>query len=101
MRKIKTSENVYNPPDQFWGVSYQYTFYRERHLQVGALLRLGFVENEFLTHVPSLVFDFIINDYWKVSTRASVRGEQASYGLSLVFNIPFKKEFPYRLGKKR
>jgi hypothetical protein len=89
------SDNEYTPPNKFYGATYQYTFYREKHLQLGAMMRVGMVDKQFLVHVPSFIVDFVFNDYLKVAMTVGSRGKNPSYGLNAYSNLPLKKnEFP-------
>lgn len=94
--KIKFSKHIYNPSNNYTGAFYQFTFYREQNLNVGIMLRGGYVDDRFFAYVPSLMFDFLFNDYLKMAVSAGVRGNLPSVGFNLSFNIPFKKhEFPH------
>jgi hypothetical protein len=93
--KIGYSYNIYNPSNNYKGIQYQYTFYREKNLHVGIMLRGGHVDDQFLAYVPALMFDFIFNDYLKFAVSAGVRGQLPSVGFYLSGNLPLKKhEFP-------
>lgn len=103
LRKVDYSSNEYNPSSELWGVSYQFVFYREKHLQLGGMIRTGFVDDQFLVHVPSLTTEFVFNDFMKLMLTVGARGKQPAYGLNFYFNLPLKKnEFPHPiLVKKR
>lgn len=93
--KINYNANEYSPPHRLAGGFYQFTFYRETNLQVGAMLRAGFVDSEFFVYLPSLVVDYVMSDYFKLSLTAGARGQNPAIGLNAFFNIPLKKnEFP-------
>ena len=77
------------------GLQYQYTFYREKNIHVGIMIRAGTVDQQFFAYVPSLMFDYIFNDYLKMNVSVSVRGQLPAIGFHVYVNLPFKKdEFP-------
>ena len=59
--KISSSDNTYNPANDYIGLQYQFTFYREKNLNVGIMIRAGTVDEQFYALAPSLNFDYIFN----------------------------------------
>ncbi len=94
-KKIRFSDNQFSPKSEYVGVHYQFTFLRETHIQLGGLLQARVFDGQFFTYLPSFMFDYIFNDYFKFNISLGVRGEYPSYAVNLVFNLPLKKnEFP-------
>jgi len=91
-QKMRYSDNEFNPANKYFGGYYQFTFYREQHLQLGGMFRAGFVDDHFFTYIPSLMVDYVFNDYFKLNLGVGVRGQKPSTALTLSYNIPFKKK---------
>jgi len=98
-KKVFVPKNKYNPSSQFSGITYQFTTYRENHFQLGFMLRAGLMDDKFLVYFPSIMFDFVFNDFIKFNINLGLRAQLPAYGFQLSFNIPFtKNEFPYSIG---
>jgi hypothetical protein len=98
---FSNEEDPFDSEDyNFKALLYEFTFYREKNIQLGALLRGGFSNDDFVVIVPALSTGFIFNDYLKINVITGIRGEKPAFGINLFFNLPFKKhEFPYPVFK--
>ncbi len=94
--RFDAEKNPYNEDYNLKALVYEYTFYREKHLNMGVMLRSGLSNDQFVVVVPALTTAFIFNDYLKLNMITGVRGEKPAIGFNLFFNIPFKKhEYPH------
>lgn len=90
-QRFKYQANKYSTPYQFNALVYEFDFFRDKHINIGLLLRAGFVNDQFLVIVPAISVDYIFNDYWKINMVSGIRVEKPAIAFNLFFNLPFKK----------